>query len=37
MQNTSAASATVNLTELLDNSRIGPLQIRVFALCLWPR
>jgi AAHS family 4-hydroxybenzoate transporter-like MFS transporter len=34
MQNTSAASATVNLTELLENSRIGPLQIRVFVLCM---
>jgi AAHS family 4-hydroxybenzoate transporter-like MFS transporter len=34
MQNKSAASATVNLTELLENSRIGPLQIRVFVLCM---
>ena len=34
MQNTSAASATVNLTELLENSPIGPLQIRVFVLCM---
>jgi AAHS family 4-hydroxybenzoate transporter-like MFS transporter len=34
MQNESAASAKVNLTELLENSRIGPLQIRVFVLCM---
>src|SRR5688572_26498624 len=34
MQSTSAASATVNLTELLENSPIGPLQIRVFVLCM---
>lgn len=34
MQNQSAASATVNLTELLENSRIGSLQIRVFVLCM---
>jgi AAHS family 4-hydroxybenzoate transporter-like MFS transporter len=37
MQNESATSATsakVNLTELLENSRIGPLQVRVFVLCM---
>jgi AAHS family 4-hydroxybenzoate transporter-like MFS transporter len=34
MQNESAASAKVNLTELLENSRIGPLQVRVFVLCM---
>jgi AAHS family 4-hydroxybenzoate transporter-like MFS transporter len=34
MQNESATSAKVNLTELLENSRIGPLQIRVFVLCM---
>jgi AAHS family 4-hydroxybenzoate transporter-like MFS transporter len=28
------ATATVNLTELLENSAIGPLQIRVFLLCM---
>jgi len=28
------AAATVNLTELLENSAVGPLQIRVFALCM---
>ena len=28
------AAATVNLTELLENSTVGPLQIRVFALCM---
>ena len=32
---TSARTAgTVNISELLENSRIGPLQIRVFALCM---
>jgi AAHS family 4-hydroxybenzoate transporter-like MFS transporter len=34
MQNESAASAKVNLTELLEGSRIGPLQVRVFILCM---
>jgi len=34
MQSQSAVSATVNLTELLENSRIGPLQVRVFVLCM---
>ena len=34
MQTRGAAAATINLTELMDNSRIGPLQVRVFALCL---
>jgi AAHS family 4-hydroxybenzoate transporter-like MFS transporter len=34
MQNESAASAKVNVTELLENSRIGPLQVRVFVLCM---
>jgi AAHS family 4-hydroxybenzoate transporter-like MFS transporter len=34
MQNESAASAKVNVTELLENSRIGPLQVRVFILCM---
>jgi AAHS family 4-hydroxybenzoate transporter-like MFS transporter len=34
MQNQSAASASVNLTELLENSRVGALQIRVFVLCM---
>jgi AAHS family 4-hydroxybenzoate transporter-like MFS transporter len=34
MQNESAASAKVNLTELLEGSRIGPLQVRVFVLCM---
>jgi MFS transporter, AAHS family, 4-hydroxybenzoate transporter len=28
------AAAKVNLTELLENSPVGPLQIRVFALCM---
>ena len=28
------AAAKVNLTELLENSAVGPLQIRVFALCM---
>jgi AAHS family 4-hydroxybenzoate transporter-like MFS transporter len=27
-------AATVNLSELLENSAVGPLQIRVFALCM---
>jgi AAHS family 4-hydroxybenzoate transporter-like MFS transporter len=34
MQNESAASATVNLSELLENSRVGPFQIRIFVLCM---
>lgn len=34
MQNQSAVSATVNLTELLEGSRVGALQIRVFVLCM---
>lgn len=28
------AAGTINLTELLENSTIGPLQIRVFTLCM---
>ncbi len=28
------AAKTLNLTELLENSQIGPLQIRVFTLCM---
>ena len=31
---TGAAAGQINLTELMDNSRVGSLQIRVFALCL---
>ena len=27
-------AATINLSELLENSAVGPLQIRVFALCM---
>jgi AAHS family 4-hydroxybenzoate transporter-like MFS transporter len=34
MQNKSAASATVNLTDLLENSKVGALQKRVFILCM---
>ena len=34
MQTAGAAAGTINLTELMDNCRIGSLQIRVFALCL---
>ena len=34
MQTTGAAGGAINLTELLDNCRIGSLQVRVFALCL---
>jgi len=34
MQSSGAAAATINLTELMDNCRIGSLQIRVFVLCL---
>jgi AAHS family 4-hydroxybenzoate transporter-like MFS transporter len=28
------AAGTINLTELLENSTVGPLQIRVFTLCM---
>ena len=28
------AASTINIGELLGNSRIGPLQIRVFLLCM---
>jgi AAHS family 4-hydroxybenzoate transporter-like MFS transporter len=34
MQTTGGTAGTVNLTELMDNGRVGSLQIRVFALCL---
>jgi AAHS family 4-hydroxybenzoate transporter-like MFS transporter len=34
MQTAGTAAGTINLTEVMDNCRIGPLQIRVFALCL---
>lgn len=34
MQTQSAAGAKVNLTELLENSKVGSLQIRVFVLCM---
>ena len=34
MQNKGAVSAKVNLTELLENSRVGALQVRVFVLCM---
>jgi MFS transporter, AAHS family, 4-hydroxybenzoate transporter len=34
MQTTGAAAGKINLTELMDNCRIGSLQVRVFALCL---
>jgi AAHS family 4-hydroxybenzoate transporter-like MFS transporter len=34
MQTAGAAAGTINLTEVMDNTRIGSLQIRVFALCL---
>jgi AAHS family 4-hydroxybenzoate transporter-like MFS transporter len=34
MQTAGAPAATINLTEVMDHCRIGPLQIRVFALCL---
>jgi MFS transporter, AAHS family, 4-hydroxybenzoate transporter len=33
-QTTGAAAATLNLTEFMDNCRVGSLQVRVFALCL---
>jgi AAHS family 4-hydroxybenzoate transporter-like MFS transporter len=34
MTTPSAAVEKLNLTELLENSRVGPLQIRVFVLCM---
>ena len=34
MQTTGAAAGAINLTELMDNCRIGSLQVRVFVLCL---
>jgi MFS transporter, AAHS family, 4-hydroxybenzoate transporter len=34
MQTSGAGVATLNLTEFMDNCRIGSLQIRVFILCL---
>ena len=34
MTTTGVAAGQINLTELMDNSRVGWLQIRVFALCL---
>jgi AAHS family 4-hydroxybenzoate transporter-like MFS transporter len=34
MQSSGAAAATLNLTEFMNNCRIGSLQIRVFVLCL---
>jgi MFS transporter, AAHS family, 4-hydroxybenzoate transporter len=34
MQTSGPAAARINLTELLDNSRVGSFQIRVFILCL---
>jgi AAHS family 4-hydroxybenzoate transporter-like MFS transporter len=34
MQTAGAAAGTINLTEVMDDCRIGRLQIRVFALCL---
>src|SRR5687768_7856011 len=34
MQTSGAAAAKINLTELMDNCRVGSLQVRVFALCL---
>ena len=34
MQNSGDAAGTINLTEVMDHCRIGPLQVRVFALCL---
>ena len=34
MTTAGAAAGTINLTNVMDNCRIGPLQIRVFALCL---
>jgi AAHS family 4-hydroxybenzoate transporter-like MFS transporter len=34
MPTTGAAAGAINLTEVLDNCRIGSLQVRVFVLCL---
>jgi AAHS family 4-hydroxybenzoate transporter-like MFS transporter len=34
MQNEGAVSAKVNLSELLENSRVGPMHIRIFVLCM---
>src|SRR5262245_37988233 len=34
MQTTASAAGTINLTDLMDNCRIGLLRIRVFAVCL---
>jgi AAHS family 4-hydroxybenzoate transporter-like MFS transporter len=34
MATAGAAAGTINLTEVMDNGRVGWLQIRVFALCL---
>jgi len=34
MTTTGVAAGQINLTELMDNSRVGWLQVRVFALCL---
>ena len=34
MNGSGQAAAKVNLSELLENSAVGPLQIRVFALCM---
>ena len=34
MQSTGAAAGTINLTDVMDNGRVGWLQVRVFALCL---
>ena len=31
---TQPAARTINVGELLENSQIGPLHIRVFALCM---
>jgi AAHS family 4-hydroxybenzoate transporter-like MFS transporter len=31
---TQPAARTINIGELLENSQIGPLHIRVFALCM---
>jgi AAHS family 4-hydroxybenzoate transporter-like MFS transporter len=34
MSGSGQAAAKINLSELLENSAVGPLQIRVFALCM---
>jgi len=34
MQNEGAVSAKVNLTDLLENTRVGPMHIRIFVLCM---